>query len=150
MSGVKRQREEEEDDESFPCPSCGEQVDDSAGGSCGACGILYCDECLLAQCDVCKEKICEKCLAYPGCKACEDEITLCTECVEDHVQTCSRKSRARRSVTTEATAIQQYQDQIQQLTSSIASQQAQLKEAEENLRLAKKRKTDAESLLKKA
>jgi hypothetical protein len=117
-------------------------------------------------CDGCKvlvdkgKFVCEKCTAYPGCEDCEDS-TYCNECINDHLKTCSKKSRATRSlsvanrgnVITLTQEIASAKDHLKQLEATLAQAKARkikyhLKQLKATLAKAKARKIEAEAELK--
>jgi hypothetical protein len=91
--------------------------------------------------------VCEKCTAYPGCEDCEDS-TYCNECINDHLKTCSKKSRATRSLLVANRELEECERNVITMTQEIESAKFRLKRMEATLAQAKVRKIEAEAELK--
>jgi len=152
MWGGRRRRNE---DEGFNCSECGDwtEFDDSA--NCSSCEEIFCSDCVGTECTGCKEldpnqcTICESCVSYPGCEACEDEdIVLCKHCIEDHLKTCSKTSRAERIINSESHSIQKGDERSKELRTQISAIQVELSRIESSVAASKVRKADAEAELK--
>jgi hypothetical protein len=91
--------------------------------------------------------VCENCIDYPGCEDCEDS-TYCKECIKDHLKTCSKKSRATRSLCVANREIEACERSVITATQEVASAKRHLTNLEATLAQAKVRKLEAEAELK--
>ena len=149
MWGTRQYRNE---DEGFDCDMCSDWTLDDDIATCSCCENVFCSDCVNIECAGCKEKdddecyVCESCVSYPGCKACsDDDLDFCTECIQDHLKNCNKSSRAQRIIHSEAYSIAQDEETMAGLRASIASQQARLRQLQQQVTASKERKASAEA-----
>jgi hypothetical protein len=151
-------RSRHDDGEHFTCDECCEECHFDDSLTCGCCENISCSDCMCTVCDGCKaledkgedimgSYVCENCIAYPGCEDCED-ATYCKECITDHLKTCSKKSRATRSLSVANREFAECEGKVLTATQEVASAKYRLERLEATLAQAKIRKVEAEAELK--
>jgi hypothetical protein len=156
MYNNKRSRHD--DCDYFTCDDCCEDTHFNESVSCCVCEDTKCSDCMGTVCDGCQvledkgedllgKYVCENCISYPGCEDCEDS-TYCNECIKDHLKTCSKKSRATRSLSVANREIEEFERKVITATQEVASAKRHLKNLEATLAQAKVRKLEAEAELK--
>ena len=134
----------------------GVQIDEE-NAMCTCCENVFCAECVASKCDMCLQKendpygyssICESCIAYPGCEACGVDVTICNNCIEDHLKNCNKQNRAERIISSESYSIEENEKKREALRSLIASKQAELNHLDSVIAASKERKAQAEAELK--
>jgi len=145
-----------ENDEGFYC-QCGDWTSYDESITCGCCEEIACEDCVSMECDICKENqdrhpdkffdasVCDNCVAYPGCKACDHDVTICKGCIKEHLSTCSKQNRAERIISSEMHSIEITEKKIDKLRNEIASKQSVLRDLELYLVASKERKLEAEA-----
>mmetsp|Transcript_12875 Transcript_12875/g.30542 ORF Transcript_12875/g.30542 Transcript_12875/m.30542 type:complete len:168 (+) Transcript_12875:113-616(+) len=153
--GKRRYRD---DADYFQC-DCGEECHDDEGCTCGCCESIHCEACTNTLCDICDDRerrtgepnevgtaaICESCISYPGCDACGSDVTICKGCIQEHLKTCSKKTRSERVIASADLEISFCETSIRKLRQEIESKQSKLRQVEAKLAAAQARKSAAGS-----
>jgi hypothetical protein len=118
------------------CHSCDEYIPHGGCGNCPGCEAPICAKCCLWLCSVCNDYICKNCFdVSPGCKACNNDgpvgdrnvrLTVCKDCIVDHLKTCPKQSCSERIVSSERYAIEKFEVEIRQVMSRITLNKSRL------------------------
>ena len=128
-----------------PCERCDETISwrHEDHGSCSKCHTQLCEDCKYeaeSSCDICKDDgnwnrstVCLDCLKY--CETCDVYLHE-GQCEQKHARHCNEKGRARRDLET--------------AKKNVEKMKSTVKSAEENLRLARQRLEESQSVKNKA